>query len=95
MGFFFFFQAKHEFKVQYLDVVTNKGLVSIYEKHAQDLGVKFETDRSIIEKALGSTDMGNVSYEVPSIHPMFNINTKAPNHSREFTADAGKCSCKV
>ena len=52
--------------------------------------MKFEEDPSVASSALGSTDMGNVSYVVPSIHPMFNINTKAPNHSREFTADAGK-----
>ncbi|XP_072039177.1 xaa-Arg dipeptidase-like isoform X2 [Amphiura filiformis] len=82
-------EAKHKFEVNYLDVVTNKGLISIYEKHAQNLGVTFETNPSIRDAAVGSTDMGNVSYVVPSIHPMFDINTVAPNHSREFTADAG------
>lgn len=87
---FFLLQATHTFTVKYLDVVTNQGLVSLYEKHAKDLGVKFEEDPSVATSALGSTDMGNVSYEVPSIHPMFDINTKAPNHSREFTADAGE-----
>ena len=37
----------------------------------------------------GSTDMGNVSYVVPSIHPMFYIGTDAVNHTRGFTAAAG------
>ena len=36
----------------------------------------------------GSTDMGNVSYVKPSIHPMFKIGN-AMNHTVEFTAAAG------
>ncbi|KAG1458854.1 hypothetical protein G6F56_006297 [Rhizopus delemar] len=33
----------------------------------------------------GSTDMGNFSYAVPSIHPHFGIQVNAMNHTREFT----------
>ena len=36
----------------------------------------------------GSTDMGNVSYVKPSIHPVFKIGN-AMNHTVEFTAVAG------
>jgi amidohydrolase len=36
----------------------------------------------------GSTDMGNVSYVVPAIHPMFAIPTEAGNHTAGFTAAA-------
>ena len=32
--------------------------------------------------------MGDVSYIVPSIHPMYSIGTKAYNHTREFTVAA-------
>ncbi|KAG1217323.1 hypothetical protein G6F68_021755 [Rhizopus microsporus] len=32
--------------------------------------------------------MGNVSYEVPVIHPMYGIHTTASNHTVEFTAAA-------
>jgi hypothetical protein len=36
-----------------------------------------------------STDMGNVSYAVPSIHPIIGIDsTPAVNHQPEFTAAA-------
>ena len=35
----------------------------------------------------GSTDMGNVSHEVPSIHPMLDIHPDgAVNHQPEFAA---------
>ncbi|WAR25553.1 P20D2-like protein [Mya arenaria] len=37
----------------------------------------------------GSTDMGDVSHVVPSIHPMFYIGGTAVNHTRNFTADCG------
>ncbi|KAI9252442.1 hypothetical protein BY458DRAFT_522994 [Sporodiniella umbellata] len=32
-----------------------------------------------------STDMGNVSYVVPSLHPIFGIDTTASNHTIDFT----------
>lgn len=34
----------------------------------------------------GSTDMGNVSHTVPSIHPMFKIGTGEVYHTREFAS---------
>jgi len=37
----------------------------------------------------GSTDMGDVSHVVPSIHPMFYIGGQEVNHTRGFTAEAG------
>lgn len=37
----------------------------------------------------GSTDMGNVSYVKPSIHPIFKIGD-AMNHTKEFTVLAGR-----
>ncbi|XP_059167838.1 peptidase M20 domain-containing protein 2-like [Physella acuta] len=37
---------------------------------------------------VGSTDMGNVSYVCPSIHPMYRIGA-ALNHSKEFTKESG------
>jgi len=69
----------------YDDMVHNKVMVDLYKTNAEQLG------RSHIDYTTpcGSTDMGNVSYVVPSIHPMFQIgtNTKA-YHTREFTAVA-------
>ena len=40
-----------------------------------------------MERATGSTDMGNVSLAMPSIHPMIGIDSlPAVNHQPEFTA---------
>ncbi len=33
-----------------------------------------------------STDMGNVSYSVPSLHPNYAIGSGEVNHTREFTS---------
>ncbi|EEC14165.1 conserved hypothetical protein [Ixodes scapularis] len=36
-----------------------------------------------------STDAGSVSYVVPLIHPTFRLDTRAVNHTPEFTKVAG------
>ena len=52
--------------------VSNLGMADFV--HCKDMG--------------GSTDMGNVSYVVPSIHPCYAIGSGEVNHTREFTAVA-------
>jgi amidohydrolase len=43
--------------------------------------------KALVERAAGSTDMGNVSLRVPSIHPAIGIESlPAVNHQPEFTA---------
>ena len=37
-----------------------------------------------------STDMGNVTHVIPGIHPCYTIHTTEFNHTRPFTAAAGK-----
>ncbi len=69
--------------VAYKDMRHDSELAAIYQKHAQSLGREFEPEAPPV-----STDMGNISYEVPSIHPMLGIETHgAVNHQKEF-ADA-------
>lgn len=46
-----------------------------------------ETDQGV--PPAGSSDMGNVSQIIPSIHPFFGIGTQAANHTRQFTEAAG------
>jgi metal-dependent amidase/aminoacylase/carboxypeptidase family protein len=42
---------------------------------------------ALLERAAGSTDMGNVSLALPAIHPFVGINSlPAVNHQPEFTA---------
>ena len=60
-------------------------MADVYRKLAEHVGVKFDKKE---EESGGSTDMGNVSQIVPSIHPVFGIETTAVNHSKEFAAAA-------
>ncbi len=72
----------------YADLRTNDPLAEAYVANARALG-RTLPGREAGMKNPGSTDMGNVSYVVPSIHPMFGIRTEAGNHTPEFTAAAG------
>lgn len=38
---------------------------------------------------IASTDMGNVSHVIPSIHPIYAIPSEGGNHTKEFTDAAG------
>jgi amidohydrolase len=78
--------AKLEFVVRprALDDMKNSmTLVKTFEKYLRMLGEKVEAPDPKAGK--GSTDMGNVSYVVPSIHPSIAIGPKKlAGHSREF-----------
>lgn len=68
----------------YADMVDNRPMLECYVANAAALGrtVTEPDDRS---RVVGSTDMGNVSYLVPSIHPM--IRVAPPDvaiHTQEF-----------
>ena len=65
-------------------------LAELFEKNGESFGIEFCKDKTKTTIPAGSTDMGNVSHEVPSIHPMFYIGGTSPNHTRDFTADAGE-----
>ncbi|CAG8446234.1 5650_t:CDS:10 [Ambispora gerdemannii] len=67
------------------DVLTNLKLGNKYAKHMNDYGVDFPYDPL---SSAGSTDMGNVSYRVPSIHSRISLGTKNGIHTPEFEKDA-------
>ncbi|ORX56794.1 hypothetical protein DM01DRAFT_253439 [Hesseltinella vesiculosa] len=69
------------------DVVQNHVMASTYAHYMEKTGITFP-DIRVQEGGGGSTDMGNVSYVVPSIHPMYGIHTTASNHTVEFTKAA-------
>ncbi len=72
-----------ELDVAYKDMRHDPELAALYAMHAVSLGRTFEPESNPV-----STDMGNISHEVPSIHPMLGIETHgAVNHQAEF-ADA-------
>jgi len=63
--------------VDYLDLNTNWPLADQFQMHAESLGREFVPFEKALGFGAGSTDMGNVSYRVPSIHPMLAV---APPH---------------
>ncbi|MGI9577758.1 MAG: M20/M25/M40 family metallo-hydrolase, partial [Microthrixaceae bacterium] len=55
----------------YADMVTDDSLIELYCANAEQIGrsVALRTESPV----MGSTDMGNVSHDVPSIHPMIAV----------------------
>ena len=74
--------------VDYLDLRTNWPLAEVFQAHGESLGRDFLSWEDF--GGAGSTDMGNVSHRVPSIHPM--LAAAPPDvviHNPEFTKWAG------
>ena len=80
----------------YADMVDNETICTLYAANAQRIGRDpIEPDSE--NKVVGSTDMGNVSYLVPSIHPMigvapYGVPIHTPdfaNHARSESGDSG------
>ena len=72
----------------YVDLLTNSPLASAYGANLARLGRTVRAD--VPSVVTGSTDMGNVSKLVPTVHPM--IAVSPPNvalHSHEFTKWVG------
>jgi amidohydrolase len=70
----------------YAHVEHNPVLVELYRRNAEQLGRVFETGDAATRPS-ASTDMGNVSLAVPTIHPFIGIGSyPAVNHQPEFTA---------
>jgi amidohydrolase len=74
--------------VVYADMLDNEVLVSSYVANAASLG-RTVTEPQGEAAVVGSTDMGNVSYLVPSIHPMIGVAPSGlPIHTPEFAEHA-------
>ncbi|XP_070579710.1 xaa-Arg dipeptidase-like [Ptychodera flava] len=82
-------KMEHKQLMHYSNLLVNKSLVGVYIKNAENFGVKFLSEEEVAKKSSGSSDMGNVTYEVPSIHPFYGLATDSVNHSKGFTAAAG------
>lgn len=75
--------------VMYKDVVYNMNLSKVYRKYGQTLGVEFtDADMTCTESCGASTDAGNVSHELPTIHPVFAIRAEGKNHTAAFAQAA-------
>jgi amidohydrolase len=70
----------------YAHLVTDRELALHYQRNAEELGRRF-AGQDIAESLPVSTDMGNVSLALPSLHPMLGIDSlPAVNHQPEFAA---------
>ena len=71
---------------RYTEVLNNKVMYDLFIENSKDVGREMLYEDSSLQ-GLGSTDMGNVSLAMPSIHPMLSIDAgKAVNHQPEFAA---------
>lgn len=78
-------QVEYKFEAKgYSSLFSSNIMASLYAENGEKAGVKIEKDPEKLRKAGGSTDMGNVSRVVPSIHPKFHIGTMASQHTPEF-----------
>ncbi len=65
----------------YKAIRPNRALAAAFARHIEALGYPVEKP----EGGVGSTDMGDVSWEVPAIHPYIRIGPGViPGHSRKF-----------
>ena len=73
----------------YADMIDNAAMLESFVAHAAAFG-RVHTAPTSRTHVVGSTDMGNVSYLVPSIHPMIRVAPKGVSiHTPEFTRYAG------
>ena len=70
----------------YLNMVNNRVMTSLFKANSQGLGRPMPLEAELGAQG-GSSDMGNVSQVVPSIHPMIGLaSAGAVNHQKEFAA---------
>jgi amidohydrolase len=73
----------------YAEVRDNSAMLGAFAANARTIGRPMG-DPAAGHRVVGSTDMGNVSYLVPSIHPMIQVAPRGvPIHSPEFAGYAG------
>lgn len=69
------------------ELITNPVMGDLFAANSAALGRPMLRGSDLPSSQTGSTDMGNVSLVVPTIHPMLSINSlPAVNHQKEFAA---------
>jgi amidohydrolase len=69
----------------YSDMIHDPDIAELFRRNAEAIGRCFPDVHPESQRGVVSTDMGNVSHAVPSIHPMISIDSfPAVNHQREF-----------
>ena len=73
-------------ETEYLDLKTNWPMANAFERNAIGIGREFFPMQDLPAGFAASTDMGNVSHRVPSIHPILAVAPPGvPVHNPEFT----------
>ncbi|XP_077552740.1 xaa-Arg dipeptidase-like [Haemaphysalis longicornis] len=68
----------------------NEPLLKLFCRHANEYGFSFSDAEDAIPRTTGGTsDAANVSHEVPTIHPLYRIDSALVNHTAEFCRAAG------
>jgi amidohydrolase len=76
-------------ELTYADLRGSDSLLDAYAANARRLGRTVEDPDASGRRVVGSTDMGNVSHLVPSIHPMIKVAPDGvPIHTEEFARAA-------
>lgn len=71
----------------YADMMDNAAMLELYIANAARTGRTLSDPSAAAHPVVGSTDMGNVSHVVPSIHPMIKVGPPHVSiHSQEFTS---------
>lgn len=69
----------------YADMIDNAPMVAAYVENAARVGRTVVDPDAVGRRVVGSTDMGNISYLVPSIHPMIKVAPDGvPIHTTDF-----------
>ena len=84
--------TKCEIKIEspdyrYTEIDNNKVMYELYKENSTAVNRQMILQSQAARPGLGSTDMGNVSLAMPSIHPMLSIDSgDAVNHQPEYAA---------
>jgi amidohydrolase len=77
----------HDESAPYSEFTNHPNLNEIYKSNAQAIGRVFDDSDPRIKMNRASTDLGNISKVIASIHPYIGVNSGAAvNHQREFAA---------
>ena len=72
---------------RYTEIKNNETMYQLYKENSSSVDRKMLLQSEASRPGLGSTDMGNVSLAMPSIHPMLSIDSgDAVNHQPEYAA---------
>jgi amidohydrolase len=77
----------HDESQPYSEFTNHPNLNEIYKSNAESIGRVFDDNDPRIKMNRASTDLGNISKVIASIHPYIGVNSgNAVNHQKEFAA---------